>query len=296
MESYPYGYNGKMKTDELYGTGNAYDFGERMYDPRLGRWMSVDKLAKQYTPISPYAFALNTPIKLKDGDGNVVVDGEGNPVIISLIEGGDGKYIVAYQFAEGTSEETRNAFFEKSAPIIQSMSANEVGRSAIQAANESKNAIEYKYVKGQKGYLETDPVTKKQKVVAAPNANTVEVKGVTLSTHNNGNGELPDVEVLVFEETIKDISDPKVPYAETYAGHQVITSAFSLEENVGATSTHETTHATDPASNSNYRDSSGKPNKPGTTETNPRNKQIEFYKKQDEGPGPKRVNPVPPTK
>jgi len=37
--SYKYGFNGKEKDDEVKGNGNSYDFGARIYDPRIGRWL-----------------------------------------------------------------------------------------------------------------------------------------------------------------------------------------------------------------------------------------------------------------
>ena len=35
--AYRYGFNGKEMDNELKGEGNSYDFGARMYDPRIGR-------------------------------------------------------------------------------------------------------------------------------------------------------------------------------------------------------------------------------------------------------------------
>ncbi|HXP50509.1 MAG TPA: hypothetical protein VN922_11175, partial [Bacteroidia bacterium] len=40
--SFRYAFNNKEKMDEVYGADNFYDFGARMYDPRLGRFMSQD--------------------------------------------------------------------------------------------------------------------------------------------------------------------------------------------------------------------------------------------------------------
>ncbi|GIK68936.1 MAG: hypothetical protein BroJett020_02310 [Bacteroidota bacterium] len=70
---YSYGFNGKLKDDEIKGSGNSYDFGARIYDPRLGRWLSVDPLAVKYPFASPYNFALNTPIQAVDPDGEDVI-------------------------------------------------------------------------------------------------------------------------------------------------------------------------------------------------------------------------------
>ena len=65
-----YKYNGKELQDEL-GL-NVYDYGARMYDPALGRWSVVDKLANDKMQIdkSPYAYAWNDPVSLNDPDGN----------------------------------------------------------------------------------------------------------------------------------------------------------------------------------------------------------------------------------
>jgi RHS repeat-associated protein len=46
-----FGFNGKEKDDEVVGAGNSYDFDARMYNPRLGRWMSVDPSASKYPGI-----------------------------------------------------------------------------------------------------------------------------------------------------------------------------------------------------------------------------------------------------
>ncbi|RLD43126.1 MAG: hypothetical protein DRI86_10540 [Bacteroidetes bacterium] len=70
---YRYGFNGMEKDDELKGSGNSYDFGARIYDPRLMRWLAVDALAAKYPGLSSYNFALNNPMIFKDPDGNDVV-------------------------------------------------------------------------------------------------------------------------------------------------------------------------------------------------------------------------------
>jgi RHS repeat-associated protein len=67
--SYRYGFNGKEKTDEVEGSGDSYDYGMRIYDPRLGRFLSVDPLAHEYPWWTPYQFAGNNPIAFIDLDG-----------------------------------------------------------------------------------------------------------------------------------------------------------------------------------------------------------------------------------
>jgi RHS repeat-associated protein len=66
---YRYGFNGKEQDPEVTGDGNMYDYGFRIYDPRLGRFLSVDPLTKSYPWNSPYAYAENDVIRSIDLDG-----------------------------------------------------------------------------------------------------------------------------------------------------------------------------------------------------------------------------------
>jgi RHS repeat-associated protein len=57
------------KDDEVVGNGNEYDFGARIYNPRLGRFLSIDPDFRKYADQSPYDFAVNDPIRMIDVDG-----------------------------------------------------------------------------------------------------------------------------------------------------------------------------------------------------------------------------------
>jgi RHS repeat-associated protein len=67
--SYRYGFNGKENDKEVKGEGNQQDYGMRIYDPRLVRFLSVDPITKQYPELTPYQFASNRPIDGIDRDG-----------------------------------------------------------------------------------------------------------------------------------------------------------------------------------------------------------------------------------
>jgi len=67
--SYRYGFNGKENDNEVKGESNQQDYGMRIYDPRLGRFLSVDPITKQYPELTPYQFASNNPIDNIDLDG-----------------------------------------------------------------------------------------------------------------------------------------------------------------------------------------------------------------------------------
>jgi len=69
-ESYRYGFNGKEKDDEgMGGGGSTYDYGFRIYNPQIGKFLSVDPLAPQYPWYTPYQYAGNKPIWAIDRDG-----------------------------------------------------------------------------------------------------------------------------------------------------------------------------------------------------------------------------------
>jgi RHS repeat-associated protein len=61
------------KVNEWEGIGNAYDFGARINDVRLGRWMSVDGLAAKYPKLSLYSFANNSPMYFVDPNGRDII-------------------------------------------------------------------------------------------------------------------------------------------------------------------------------------------------------------------------------
>jgi len=72
LDNYRYSYNGKEQDNEIKGTGNSLDFGARMYDSRLGRWLSTDPRTANYPGVSPYCFVNNTPLMAIDPDGEKV--------------------------------------------------------------------------------------------------------------------------------------------------------------------------------------------------------------------------------
>ena len=65
---YRYGFNGKEKDKDMNSL-TAYDYGFRIYNPAIGRFLSVDPLANEYPWNSTYAFAENDPINFIDLDG-----------------------------------------------------------------------------------------------------------------------------------------------------------------------------------------------------------------------------------
>ncbi|MDP2174269.1 MAG: RHS repeat-associated core domain-containing protein [Bacteroidota bacterium] len=71
-KGYRYGFNGKeidKGSEGMGGGGSTYDYGFRIYNPSLGRFLSVDPLTASYPWYTPYQFAGNMPINCIDLDG-----------------------------------------------------------------------------------------------------------------------------------------------------------------------------------------------------------------------------------
>ena len=67
---YRFGFNGKEADRKgEWGSGVHYDYGFRIYDPGIGKFLSVDPLTSSYPMLTPYQFASNSPIANIDLDG-----------------------------------------------------------------------------------------------------------------------------------------------------------------------------------------------------------------------------------
>ena len=64
-EGYRYSFNGKEDDAEWA----KQDYGARMYDKRICRFLSIDPITQKYPNLTPFQFASNTPIQAIDLDG-----------------------------------------------------------------------------------------------------------------------------------------------------------------------------------------------------------------------------------
>jgi RHS repeat-associated protein len=69
--SYKYKYNGKEFQDEL-GL-NVYDYGNRNYQPDLGRFFNIDKFTEKYYNLTTYQYGANNPILYNDIKGDSIL-------------------------------------------------------------------------------------------------------------------------------------------------------------------------------------------------------------------------------
>jgi RHS repeat-associated protein len=84
VKDFRFGFNGKMNDNDVKNVeGGQQDYGMRIYDGRIGKFLSVDPLQKKFAFYTPYQFAGNTPIAAIDLDGlepygRVILDGQGD--------------------------------------------------------------------------------------------------------------------------------------------------------------------------------------------------------------------------
>jgi RHS repeat-associated protein len=92
--NYCFGFNGMEKDPEIEG-GN-YDFGARIYDSRICKFLSVDPLSSDFPGESNYIFAGNSPIVLIDVEGKFKF----NPQTLKMLKE---KYPTAYKYLVETA-------------------------------------------------------------------------------------------------------------------------------------------------------------------------------------------------
>lgn len=104
MNAYRYGFNGMERDDEAKGAGNSYTTPFRQYDPRLGRWLTIDPLHHWRPFESTYAGFGNNPIYFVDpsgltptngGDDNTDSNSGGSTVKTDKVVAGKGAWDVA---------------------------------------------------------------------------------------------------------------------------------------------------------------------------------------------------------
>ena len=100
-------YSGKEEQKAIDAALPLIDYGARMYDPTIVRWMSVDPLAEKYYPVGQYVYCAGNPVNLIDPSGRGIweIDNEGRIVRYKEDNTTDSFYIVS-KAEDGTYERT----------------------------------------------------------------------------------------------------------------------------------------------------------------------------------------------
>ena len=96
-------YSGKEEQKAINSSLPLIDYGARMYDPTIARWMSVDPMAEKYYPMSPYGYCVGNPIRLIDYFGKAITDYYNlkGKLIRSVNDGKSEKYFVIETISKG---------------------------------------------------------------------------------------------------------------------------------------------------------------------------------------------------
>jgi RHS repeat-associated protein len=220
--SYQYGFQGKRKDDYSHGEGNAYDFGERIYDSRVVKWLSVDPLASKYPSLSPYCFVANNPIIYIDPDGRVIVDPQGRRAITYDKKGG--MHFTKYATADIRRVAGALSLTTEGAAQLKRINSSDI-KTKINVSADSKietradGSTSYTYGETIKGnYDKKDNYGKK--------------------VNADGTYGIKEATITIYEGTITEgVKD----------GSGLKHEGLSLEQAIGAVAGHEGIHATDKA-------------------------------------------------
>jgi len=147
---YRFGFNGQEKDNEVYGDGNTYDFGARIYNARLGRFATIDLFHSRLPYESNYIYSGNSPIYYVDFNGMYKVDPADlktwknqYPLLLSYLQNNfendvnkDKPLIANLSKETKISTQQLKSIFSKTGPIIGLFSDNPFG-----AIAETKNKI-----------------------------------------------------------------------------------------------------------------------------------------------------------
>jgi RHS repeat-associated protein len=129
---YRYGFNGMEADDEVKSLkGTSYDFGARMYDPRVGRWLSLDPRKCRFPNLSPYHGIGNNPILYIDFEGEIFGVGRGT---VDVKRDSEGKLVLT--FSDKVKQKEKDYYLATMLPVFELLNESEVGYAVIKDGNE----------------------------------------------------------------------------------------------------------------------------------------------------------------
>ena len=154
------------RDDEVSGAGNSYTTEFRQYDPRLGRWMSLDPLFANFPWQSPYVAFDNNPIYFTDPLGLAAKGGDDKKED-ELDKGKIGAEDTPFELHEITVTATRGSVTETPASKDETISSSGKETWAMRNGSWSSTCMCFTFSGASQQYWEEVENTKKALYTAA---------------------------------------------------------------------------------------------------------------------------------